>query len=136
MEQGRGPREGVAAEPTHRSSPAMEAPALRQPRQAEVQGPKEESVPGHQLRPLSQVQRKGVTRNTRRAAQYSELLLQPHPAKKLPMDEERMAEMRHELTGNIAGYLLEVANDLERIAATSGNLKVTYVRRALVPRNW
>ena len=40
-----------------------------------------------------------------------------------------MAEMRHEPTGNLAGYLLEVADDLERIAVTSGNLKGTYVRR-------
>ena len=40
-----------------------------------------------------------------------------------------MAEMRHEPTGNIAGYLLEVADYLERVAAASGNLNGTYVRR-------
>ena len=37
--------------------------------------------------------------------------------------------MRHEPSANLAGYLLEIADDLERIAATSGNLKGTYVRR-------
>ena len=40
-----------------------------------------------------------------------------------------MAEVRHEPSANLAGYLLEVADDLERIAAKSGNLKGTYVRR-------
>ena len=71
-----------AAEPTHRSSSVRETPARRQPRQPEGQEPREESVPGHQLRPRSQVQRKGVTRNTRRASQCSELLPLPHLSQK------------------------------------------------------
>ena len=40
-----------------------------------------------------------------------------------------MAVMRHAPSANLAANLLEVADDLERIAATSGNLKSTYIRR-------
>ena len=49
-------------------------------------------------------------------------------AKRLPTDEERMAELRHAPSANLAAKL-EVADDLERIAVTSGNLKGTYIRR-------
>ena len=44
-------------------------------------------------------------------------------------DEERMAKLRHAPSANLAANLLEVTDDLERIAATSGNLKSTYIRR-------
>ena len=47
-------------------------------------------------------------------------------AKKLPTDEERMADLRHAPSANLTAYLLEVADDLERITATSGILKDTY----------
>ena len=40
-----------------------------------------------------------------------------------------MAELRHAPSANLAANLLEVADDLEKIASTSGNLKGTYVRR-------
>ena len=49
--------------------------------------------------------------------------------KKLPTEEERMAELRNTPTANLASNMLKVAPSLEQMAATAGNLKGTYVRR-------
>ena len=49
----------------------------------------------------------------------------PHPSKaskKLPTDEERLAEIRHVPTANLAVNILEVADSIEQMAATAGNL--------------
>ena len=58
---------------------------------------------------------------------------QEQPAKKttkrLPTDVERRAELRHQPSAVLAANILEVAASIERVAATSGNLKGTYVRR-------
>lgn len=50
-------------------------------------------------------------------------------SKRFPTDEERLAEVRHAPTANLAVTILEVADSMEQIAATAGNLKGTYVRR-------
>ena len=49
--------------------------------------------------------------------------------KKLPTEEERMAELENIPTANLAANMLEAAASLEQISATAGNLKGTYVRR-------
>ena len=45
------------------------------------------------------------------------------------MDEERLAEMRHEPSAILANNILEVAASIEQMASTAKNLKGTYVRR-------
>ena len=56
----------------------------------------------------------------------------PPPAKaskRLPTEEERLAELRQAPTANLAVNILEVADSIEQMASTSNNLKGTYVRR-------
>lgn len=50
-------------------------------------------------------------------------------SKKLPTEEERIAELRHAPSANLAVNILEVADSLEQMASTANNLKGTYVRR-------
>ena len=55
----------------------------------------------------------------------------PPPArasKRLPTEEERMVELRHAPAASLAVNIMDVADSLEHIAATAGNLKGTYVR--------
>ena len=49
--------------------------------------------------------------------------------KRLPTEEKRLAEIRHVPTANLAVNILEVADSIEQMAATAGNLKGTYIRR-------
>ena len=56
----------------------------------------------------------------------------PPPArtsKRLPTEEERLAELRHAQSANLVMNILEVADSLEQMAPTANNLKGTYVRR-------
>ena len=53
----------------------------------------------------------------------------PKANKRLPTDEERLAEMRHEPSAVLASNILEVAASIEQMVSTARNLKGTYVRR-------
>ena len=48
--------------------------------------------------------------------------------KRLPTEEERLAELRHAPTANLAVNILKIADSIEQMAATASNLKGTYVR--------
>ena len=50
-------------------------------------------------------------------------------SKRLPLVEERLVAIRHTPTAILAENILEGADSIEYVAATSGNLKGTYVRR-------
>ena len=50
-------------------------------------------------------------------------------SKRLPSVEERLVETRHTPTAILAESILEGADSVEYVAATSGNLKGTYMRR-------
>ena len=50
-------------------------------------------------------------------------------SKRLRTKEERLAEIRHAPSASLAVNILEVADSIEQMAATAGNLKGTYVRR-------
>ena len=52
----------------------------------------------------------------------------PPLLKRLPTDIERMAEIRHAPAANLAANLMEVVQEVEKVAASS-NIKVTYKRR-------
>ena len=56
----------------------------------------------------------------------------PPPArssKRLPTEQERLAELRHAPAASLAVNIMDVADSLEQIAATASNLKGTYIRR-------
>ena len=50
-------------------------------------------------------------------------------SKRLPTEEERLAELRHAPSASLAVNILEVADSLEQMASTANNFKGTYVRR-------
>ena len=50
-------------------------------------------------------------------------------AKRLPTDQERQDELKHQPTANLTANLLEVSEVVMHVAATAKNLKGTYIRR-------
>ena len=65
----------------------------------------------------------------RRKSENSQIPPPSRSSKRLPSMDERLAVIRSMPSAILADSILEVAVSLERVAATSGNLKGTYVRR-------
>ena len=65
----------------------------------------------------------------RRSNSRTQALPPPETSKRLPTDEERLAELRHEPSANLAANILEVTASIEQMASTAKNLIGTYIRR-------
>ena len=73
--------------------------------------------------------RSDTGKEERRKSENSQIPPPSKASKRLPSVDERLAVIRNTPSAILADSILEVADSLERVAATSGNLKDTYVRR-------